>query len=53
MADGTGATRTLAEFAATLTLDDVPAAVRHQAQRIIVDTLICAPFEAAYDAWPF
>ena len=31
------ATRTLAEFALSLRLDDVPVAVRHESERILVD----------------
>jgi 2-methylcitrate dehydratase PrpD len=37
-----GATRELAAFASSLTYESLPPAVRHQALRIVYDTLICA-----------
>ena len=45
------ATARLADFAAGLTFEDLPAPVVHRAKRIVLDTLACAlaarPYEAA------
>src|ERR1700678_2475919 len=49
--EGAGTTSTLASFAAELRYEDLPDHVRHQAKRIIIDTLACIigahPYPAA------